>query len=134
MWWPGGASSWTEAHSAAGVTQPGAAWAVAEGECDGSSGSDTYLLIANTSSNADSVRVTLFFEDGGTARREFQVEADTRFNVAISHEFPESRGRRFGALVESAGGAPLVVEASLYRDAGGTTWAAGSSTVATRVR
>lgn len=134
MWWPGGASSWTEAHGAAGVTRAGTAWAVAEGECGDVNGSETYLLIANTSPNADSVRVTLFFEDGGTARREFQVEADTRFNVAISHEFPESRGRRFGTLVESVGGAPLVVEASFYRDADGTRWAAGSSTVATRLR
>jgi hypothetical protein len=37
-------------------------------------------------------------------------------------------------LIESLGGAPLVVERAMYSDAGGVVWAAGSGSVATKLR
>jgi hypothetical protein len=46
-----------------------------------------------------------------------------------------SAGRRFGAVVESLGANPaaLVVEQSLYSNAGSTFWAAGANALATRL-
>jgi hypothetical protein len=39
--------------------------------------------------------VTLLFEDGTTAERTFSLAANSRTNVAVAVEFPESAGRRF---------------------------------------
>ena len=64
MWWPHG-QAWFEAHNAAGATTTGTRWAVADGEV-GLLPEDTatFLLVANTSAFAGTVRVTLLFETG----------------------------------------------------------------------
>lgn len=137
MWWPDGA--WHEAHNSPGATATGTVWAVAEGEVDEARGLETYLLVANTSAAAATVRVTLLFEDGTEAVREFgpaDIPARSRFNVPVGHYFPEARGRRFGAIVESRGDSPaeIVVERATYWDAEGVRWAAGTNALATRLR
>lgn len=139
MWWPGGPGAWHEAHNSAGATTTGVRWALAEGEVDASRNLETYILIANTSEVAARVRVTLLFEDGTSAVREFGASGEmpgrSRFNVPVGHHFPEAAGRRFGAIVESLGDAPaqLVVERAMYWDAGGQRWAAGTNALATRL-
>ena len=101
--------------------------------------------IANTSSFDGAAQVTLFFEDGTTVAQVVSVKANSRTNVPVGA--PASAGgfgtvaqnRRFGAviesLVQSAPGAPadLVVERAMYSDALGTTWAAGTNALATRI-
>jgi hypothetical protein len=136
MWWPGDGNSWHEAHNSAGATLTGTAWALAEGEVGGTSGRETYVLVANTSSHAGETRVTLMFEDGTTAVRTFPLEATSRTNVAVAAEFPQAANRRFGVLVESVGATPaeIVVERAMYWNAGGVTWAAGTNALATRLR
>src|SRR4029453_15408268 len=62
MWWPAGGANWQEAHNSPGEIVTGARWAVAEGESGGANGTQTYLLIANTSAFVGSARVTLMFE------------------------------------------------------------------------
>ena len=133
MWWPANAPAWYEAHASAGATATGTVWATADGEAGGPSGAETYLLIANTGSYAGSARVTLVFEDGGTASRTVPLLPFSRRNVAVGEDFPEAAGRRFGAIVESLGAqpAPIVVERAIYSNAGGVVWAAGSNLVAT---
>ena len=135
MWWPANAPAWYEAHSSAGATATGTVWATADGEAGGPSGAETYLLIANTASYPGSARVTLVFEDGGTASRTVPLLPLSRRNVAAGGDFPEAVGRRFGAIVESLGAlpAPIVVERAMYSNAGGVVWAAGSNLVATRL-
>jgi hypothetical protein len=135
MWWPANAPAWYEAHASAGATATGIAWATADGEAGGPTGAETYLLIANTASYAGSARVTVVFEDGGTATRTYALLPSSRRNVAIGGEFPDAAGRRFGAIVESLGvlPAPIVVERAMYSNAGGVIWAAGSNLVATRL-
>jgi subtilisin family serine protease len=134
MWWPQG--RWQESHVSTGATTTGTAWALADGEEGGPSRTQTYVLLANPSSQAGVARVTLHFEDGGTLSRSFPIAASSRFNVAIAAEFPAAIGRRFATLVESLGTtpAPLVVERSMYSDGGGTTWTAGTNALATRLR
>ena len=58
---------------------------------------------------------------------------------AFAAAFPaadRAAGKRFGAIVESLGGAPaeIVVERAMYSDAGGAHWAAGTNALATRLR
>ena len=135
MWWPGG--GWVEAHNSPGATATGTTWALAEGEVDTTRNKETYILVANTSPITATVRVTLFFEDGTTAQRTYaQIPANSRFNVPVGNDFPESAGRRFGAIVESGGLHPalLVVERAMYWDAGGVTWAAGTNALATKLQ
>ena len=135
MWWPGDSSTWHEAHNAPGARATGTRWALAEGEVGGLRGADTYVLIANTSSVAGDVRVTLLFEDGTSLARTFLIGGQSRFNVDPRAEFPGAIGRRFGVLVESLGSAPapLVVERAMYWDAAGQRWAAGTAALATRL-
>jgi IPT/TIG domain len=144
MWWPHG-QPWFEAHNAAGATTTGTKWAVADGEV-GLLPEDTatFILIANTSAFAGTVRVTLLFEGGNAVSQDFTVAGNARFNVQIlPSEAPVSpnymrapRGTRFGAVVESLGGTPaqIVVERAMYWNANGQGWAAGSDVLATRIR
>jgi hypothetical protein len=135
MWWPSGA--WTEAHGSPGATTTAARWAVAEGEAGGAANTQAYVLIANTSTAPGSARVTVLYEDGNTAEQTIALPASSRTNVDVASRFAGSTGRRFGVLVESLGLVPgsgpaqLVVEYSLYTNAGGAVWAAGSNALAT---
>ncbi len=138
MWWPGPettADFWTEAHNSAGATATGTRWALAEGEVGGPHGAETYVLIANTSAFGGQARVTLYFEDGGSASKDVPLAPRSRTNVAVSSEFPAAAGRRFATLVESLGATPpqIVVERAMYTSPGGVTWAAGTNALATRL-
>jgi hypothetical protein len=96
---------------------------------------DTYVLVANTSTFAAQVRVTLLFEDATQRSKSFTVAANSRFNVAVAMEFPDAAGRAFGVLIESLGAdaAQLVVEKATYWNAGGVSWAAGTNSLGTRL-
>jgi uncharacterized repeat protein (TIGR01451 family) len=133
MWWPEG--QWYEAHNSPGATSTGTRWALADGESGGPAGLQTYVLIANTSATAGSVRVALHFEDGSTAERIYHVMPNSRTNVPVGVDFPSADGRKFGVVIESLGDAPaqIVVERAMYADAGGVIWAAGTNALATRL-
>jgi glucose/arabinose dehydrogenase len=142
MYWPGpSGDGWMEAHNSAGATDTGTAWTIAGGEQGGPSQAQTYVLIANTSPFTGTARVTVMREGGTPLVRDFTLPADSRTNVAIG-DFPEFApvlNSRFGVLVESLGNttttAQIVVERATYtNDAAGTIWAAGSNSLATRIR
>jgi hypothetical protein len=133
MWWPGSVSTWHEAHAAAGVTTAATRWALAEGEVGGPRGVATYILVANTSPMAQTVNVALFFENGTSMERTFDVPGNSRFNVDVGVEFPGTAGARFGAIVTASLPASLIVERAMYWDAAGARWAAGTSVVATPI-
>ena len=141
MWWPGPtAATWAEAHNSPGATESGVVWATADGETsEAPRWTSTYVLIANVSPQAGQARVTLLYEGGGEGReegREVPVVAGGRTTVDVRALFPASVNRRFGVLVESLGDTPaqLVVERAVYSDAGGVPWAAGSNSLARRLR
>ncbi len=140
MWWPGPTSNtWQEAHNSPGETATGTRWAMAEGELGGGREVETYVLVANTSAFAGTIRATVMFDDGtAPISREYAVSPNSRFNIAPSadHFFPETRGKKFGMVVESLGGAPaqIVVERAMYSSANGVHWAAGTNALATRLQ
>jgi uncharacterized repeat protein (TIGR01451 family) len=144
MWWPGPTSdTWQEAHNSPGDTTTGTEWAMADGEVGGARHTETYVLIANTSTFAGKALVTLIFEDGtDSISRVFPLAADSRTSIAASVDFPEALGKRFGVLVESVDFVPprfqhlaqIVVERSMYSDAAGVRWAAGTNALATKLR
>jgi hypothetical protein len=146
MWWPsGGPSVWEEAHNSPGVTSAATRWALADGEQGGARNTDTYVLIANTSAFAGTVRVTALLEDGTTLARDVAVPGNSRTTIFMG-DFPDPQvspfgnllsNKRFGTLIESlsgpAGTAEIVVERAMYSDANGVHWAAGTDLVATRL-
>jgi hypothetical protein len=136
MWWAGAAADWHEGHNAAGATEAGEKWGLAEGEVGGPFALETYILVANTADRAGVARVTLTFEDGVQVSQEYGLPPSSRTNVPVGLEFPSAVNRRFGAVVESVGPGPvpLIVERAMYNDAGGVRWAAGTSALGTLLR
>lgn len=133
MWWPGTSDTWSEAHNSAGATKTARRWAVADGEVGGADAVETYVLLANTSAAPGTVKVTLYFEDGGAAEQIHGVAANSRFNVDVARMFPESANRRFATLVDAIDPIDLVVERAMYSNAAGVVWAAGTNASATAV-
>lgn len=134
MWWPSGPTPY-EASLSAGVTETGTKWAVAEGEQGGPFDSTTYVLVANTDPVRDApIKVTLLFEDGTTidVPNLDPVGANRRRTVDIS-TVAEAANRRFGVIIESLDGVPIVVERSFYSSSGGVLWNAGGTSVATNI-
>ncbi|HTV01453.1 MAG TPA: hypothetical protein VMF13_12970 [Luteitalea sp.] len=140
MWWPGPTSAtWAEAHNSPGETTTGTRWALAEGELGGTNGTETYVLVANTSSFGGQIRATVLFENGtAPISRVYDVAPNARFNIAPAADefFPETRGRTFGMIVESIGATPvqIVVERAMYSNANGVHWAAGTNALATKLQ
>jgi hypothetical protein len=136
MYWPNDGGGWYEGHNAMGLTVTGTKWMVAEGEQGGPNGAATFVLVANTSNYSGQVKVTLLFEDAPEVSQVFNVLPTSRFNVPLDGPFQAAQGKRFSTIVESLGTTPpeIVVERAMYSNAGGVTWAAGSSAVATKLQ
>jgi len=130
QWWP--SPVWQEGHNSPGATSAGPRWALAEGELGGTLGVSTYVLVANTSPFAGSVRATFYPEGGEPIARTYEIRALSRFNISPG-SVQELAGRRFGVLVESLGTQPIqiVVERAMYWDALGIFWAAGTNALGT---
>jgi hypothetical protein len=139
MWWPGPETTpdfWYETHNAFGTTTPAPAWLVAGGVVGGADAAETYVLIANPSSTAGTVRVTLLRETSAdNATVTLPIAASSRTNLSIGSRFAGLSGR-FGVLVESVETPPLplVVEVATYASPGGVTWASGGAALATPIR
>ncbi len=136
MWWPRPSPTWVESHNSPGTTTTGTAWAVAEGEVGGTRGTETYLLVANTSDFPGSARVTVVIEGGVPQSATLALPPTSRTNIHVTESmFPGVTGNRFGAVIESLGGTPaqIVVERAMYSDANGIRWSAGSNAIATRL-
>jgi hypothetical protein len=137
MWWPGPEMTpdfWYEAHNAFGASATAPAWVVAGGEVGGADAAETYVLIANPSSTAGTVRVSLLRDTLGLNNLTFTVPAASRTNIPIGSRFTGVSGR-FGVLVESddTPTLPLIVEVATYASPGGVTWASGGAAQATPI-
>jgi hypothetical protein len=134
QYWPDPAPQWYEAHGSPALQASGLKWGLAEGRVGGASNYQTYILLANTNPSADAhVSITFLRESGAPFTKTFTVPASQRFNVRTGPgtDVPELVDERFGALIASD--QPIAVERAMYADAGGQTWAAGTSANATPV-
>jgi YVTN family beta-propeller protein len=130
-----GQPTWIEAHNSFGVTAAGQHWGLAEGRVGGPDSAQTYILLANPGADAATVTITFLRTNGLPVVKTFDVPATSRFNVAVvpgaGSMVPELTDESFGARIEST--RPIVVERSLYTDANGITWSAGTNATATRL-
>ncbi len=136
MYWPG--ANWSEAHASAGVNSPGIEWALGEGELGGSRGFQSYILIANASSQAASVRLRFLREGGGSfVTPAFTVPGNARVTRSAA-EFVGSGQLtgtdRFGVVVESLNGVPIAIERAMYWNGGGEFWGGGTNETGVKIR
>ena len=136
MYWPG--SNWSEAHASAGIAATGTTWGLAEGELGGSRGFQTYVLIANPTANAASVRLRFLVENGTSfVTPAFTVPANSRVTRSAAEFMAAGQltnGARFGVVVESTNGVPIAVEHAIYWNGGGEFWGGGSNETGVRIR
>jgi YVTN family beta-propeller protein/autotransporter-associated beta strand protein len=127
-----GVGRWIEGHNSAGVTGSALRWAMADGRVGGADAAQTYVLLANTGSTAASVTATFVRNSGAPIVKSFTVPPTSRFNVSVTgpgSQVPELADESFGAVLEST--QPIVVERSVYSNANGVVWAAGTNATAT---
>jgi autotransporter-associated beta strand protein len=130
QYWPD--PIWYEAHNSFGVTTLGTRWGFAEGRVGMARNYQTYILLANPGNVTANVDITFLRDDGKTPiTKTFNVDPQSRLNVAVGVEAPELQNETFGALIEST--AAIAAERAMYSDANGVIWAAGTSATAVRL-
>ena len=134
MYWPGTGAQWSEAHNSFGVTATGTKWGLAEGRSGTDKAFVTFILLANPNpTTAAQVRVSYLRPTGAPIVRTYTVNPNSRFNIDVNSRVPELANQSFGALIEVTNGVGIVVERSLYNDALGQVWAAGTNALGTRL-
>lgn len=138
MWWPGGGDNWYEAHNSRGATETGTRWAIADGTRDTATGTETFVLVANTSDHEANVHATHLFDDGMAVITFLRLAPRSRGNMPVPIVNNGGRPMRYGVVVEShdigdGRVAQIVVERATYRNANGVQWAAGANSLATRL-
>jgi autotransporter-associated beta strand protein len=134
QYWSLGAPGWIEAHNSFGVTLPALKWGLAEGRVGGPEEYQTYILLANTSTS--DAEVTLTFLKEGTSPapppQTITVPAQTRMNVRVEPlGAAGDPATTFGTVIQS--NVPIAVERSMYWNANGQIWSAGTNATATLV-
>jgi len=115
----GSARSW--ATDAAGVTEPGTDWYLAEG-CT-AAGFETWVLVQNPTGATATVGFTYMTDKGKSKGLSFKLAPYTRKTVNVADTVPGAWG--VSTRVES--NSPVVVERAMYGD--GRTWAHASAGV-----
>jgi hypothetical protein len=130
MWW---GEPWHEGSASLGSVETGYLWAIGEGAEGGPSSESTFVLVANASSIAGTVTVTVCYDDGTRQQRDYAMAGDARLTVRIGDDFAQSRNQRFSVLVESVtNGMPITVDVSRYQSAD-VFLGAGGAASATRI-
>jgi hypothetical protein len=133
MYWTGTPAPWAESHDSLGVAAPGTKWLLAEGRVGGPLAHQTYILLGNPSAFAADVTITYLRADGTTTTSQHLVPGMSRANVLVNTEAPALSNEAFSAKVEVTNGVAIVVERSIYWNAGGVVWAGGTNVTATRL-
>ncbi len=132
QYWPDPAPQWYEAHNSFGVAVPGKKWGLSEGRVGQARQYQTYILLANAGNTDANVTIQFLRENGGaTVTKSFVVRATSRLNVAVGgagSDVPELVDENFGAIVTSDQN--IAVERSMYSNANGQVWAAGTNATA----
>jgi autotransporter-associated beta strand protein len=135
MYWSGDDVPFGEGHASSGLTGTARAWALAEGRVGGPDAYTTYILLANPTFIAASVRVTFLRESGDPLVKTYNVGGGTRFNIDVGGMVPELQNESFGAFIEVVtASASIAVERSMYWNSQGRFWAGGTNAVGTVVQ
>jgi hypothetical protein len=130
MYWPGGFFEYYEGHTSAGSTTTAGRWVVAGGVSGGPTDAQTFVLVANTSSQSVAVQYSVLTEPGDESvppSPMFTLPPNSRRTIPLS-----APGGRFGFVIATIGPeTSLVVESAVYRSVDGVLWSAGGNALAT---
>ena len=124
---------WSEGHNSFGVEQTAPRWALAEGRVGGPHNFHTYILVSNPWTTAAEVTVTYLREGGTPIVKTYHVSPTTRYTIDVNGVVPELQNEAFGASIAVTNGLTISVERSLYWDANGVFWAAGTNAAGTKL-
>lgn len=117
------------AHSEAGILAPSTKWYLAEGATH--SGFSLFYLVQNANDQAAHVTVTYLLPAGSSLAKTYTVAAHSRATIWVNDEantFPALASTDVAATFRSD--RPVVVERSMYLDAGGLPFGAGHESAA----
>lgn len=120
MYWGAGGLEQIGGHSSKGVTSPESVWYLAEG-CTSGSFSE-WVLVMNPNSVPAGVKLTFMKNDGSIIEKDIIVGANRRYTVYVNDIVPNDS---VSTKVETTNGVDVIVERSMYWDAGGIKWAGG---------
>ena len=106
-------------HCSGGITSPAKTWYLAEG-C--TNGFDEWVSIQNPSSNIAYCTVTFMKPDGTTIERNITVGATSRYSLNVNNIVLDSS---VSIKIQSTNDVGIVVERSMYWDAGNLLWGGG---------
>jgi Tol biopolymer transport system component len=134
MWWP--SPNWHEGSLTAATHDTATAWALAGGEIPPGAGDETYLLVANPSDSA--ATVTFALRQGANGENlcdhTASLAARSRYTIGLKAQCSQlnvTGGAIYGTVRSDGPG--IVVERSTYQSNGTQFWAAGASTLLTRI-
>ncbi len=119
MYWDAGGISWAGGHTSLGLTEAATAWYLAEG-C--TNGFYEYVLMQNPTTSDAEVKAVFMRTDGDLIERNITVKATSRFTIYVNDVVANEE---VAVKILSVNGVPVVVERSMYWDAGGVSWAGG---------
>jgi WD40-like Beta Propeller Repeat len=142
MWWP--SPAWYEGHLTAATNETATTWVLADGRVGTAFDRNTYVLVANPGDTVARVTFTLagHFSDGSSSQPigcpltvdvgpHSRYTADLKALCGVDHLVAIGGGSVAGTI--SSDGPGIVVERSTYESDGTQFWAAGSSTLLTKL-
>ena len=99
-------------HASAGIAIAAPSWSFAEGATGAYF--DTFLLIANPSSDPLTVRATYLLPTGTSIQRTYDIAAKSRFNIWVDQAAPELASTAVSTLLESVDDRPFVAERAMW--------------------
>jgi type 1 glutamine amidotransferase len=128
MYMSRGGELWTAGIDGTGVTALGNTWFLAEG----ATGTffDTFVQVANPSTNAAQIHVTFQLPSGAPpVQRDFTVPALGRLTIPVEQVDPALAATSVSMTITSTNGVPVVAERSMWWP--GSDWYEGHATLAT---
>jgi hypothetical protein len=135
MYWAGkpDVALWSEGHNSFGVDQAAPRWGLAGGRIGGPHASQTFILLANPWAAAADVSVSYVREGETPIVRTYVVPPTTRYTIDVGASAPELEGSPFGAAITVTNSLTITVERSIYWNANGVFWTAGTNAAGTRI-
>jgi hypothetical protein len=131
MWW---GDPWTDGSASLGSTRAGRAWAIGEGAEGGPANESTFVLLSYGGPFETSIRVTVWYDDGTSDFKDYNMFGGTRLTLRVADEFPHARDRRFSVSANDGFDDFFTMEVARYQSPSGTFGDGGGAALATRIR
>ena len=110
-------------HESAGVEAPALAWYFAEGATGGFF--DLFFLVANPNAESAAIDARYLLPDGTVVSRQYDVPANSRFNIWVDHEGSELASTAVASTFRVTNARPVVIERAMWWAGGAAGWYEG---------